>query len=149
MTDRVNTKHEFEKLLANTYVTLMLTQNVHWHVMGPNFYGIHLMTDAQYNELQKAIDEIAEHMRAMGLDAPSGMQVYQDLATVAVEPETMVSVDTMLEHLINAHTEVRANLETLAKIAADEGDIASEDLAIERMRAHDKHRWMLKASLTQ
>ena len=61
----------------------------------------------------------------------------------------MVSVDTMLEHLINAHTEVRSNLEALAKIAAEEGDDASEDLAIERMRAHDKHRWMLKASLTQ
>ena len=127
----------------------MLTQNVHWHVTGPSFYGIHLMTDAQYSELQKAIDEIAEHMRAMGLDAPSGMQVYQGLATIVVEPETMVSVDTMLEHLINAHTEVRSNLEALAKIAAEEGDDASEDLAIERMRAHDKHRWMLKASLTQ
>ena len=142
-----STKELLERLLANTYVVLMLTQKVHWHVQGSQFYAIHLMTEAQYNEMEKAIDVIAEHMRAMQLDAPSGMQTYASISSITEEKETMISTETMLAHLIDAHAILKKDLLTLREVSSNEGDVDTEDLAIDRIREHDKHLWMLKSSI--
>ncbi len=147
MQDIENTKSCLDRLLANSYVTLMLTQHVHWNATGETFFSIHKMTQAQYEELQVAVDDIAEHIRAHGNNAPSGMQVYQALSTIEVKPEAVTSIDGHLNHLIEAHLEVKATLELLIKLSVQEGDSATEDLAIDRLREHDKVLWMLKASL--
>ncbi len=146
MSNQDGIKGELEQLMANTYVTLMLTQKAHWHVEGKEFYAIHLMTEAQYDEMQKAIDDIAEHMRAKGLEVPSGMQQYASLSSIVLEPETMISTETMLAHIIDAHSKVLENLEKLRGVASENNDAASEDLAVERIRVHNHHVWMLKSS---
>ena len=143
----VSTKALLEKLLANTYVVLMLTQKIHWHVQGSEFYAIHLMTESQYNELQQAIDDIAEHMRSMQLDVPAGMEQYTSLTSIPEEKEIMLSTETMLAHLIDAHATLKKDLVDLREVSGGEGDVATEDIAIDRIRAHDKHVWMLKSSI--
>ena len=54
--------------LASTYVLYHKTHAYHWNVTGPLFYSIHKLTDKQYNNMAKAIDAIAERIRALGLD---------------------------------------------------------------------------------
>ena len=58
------------RLLADTYTLYLQTHNFHWNVTGPMFQTLHLMFEAQYNELALAVDLIAERIRALGVAAP-------------------------------------------------------------------------------
>ena len=46
-------------LLADTYTLALKTQNYHWNVIGSEFYGLHKLFEAQYEELYKAADALA------------------------------------------------------------------------------------------
>ncbi|MFM7325374.1 MAG: Dps family protein, partial [Nodosilinea sp.] len=68
--DRQEIAAGLSKLLADTYTLYLKTHNFHWNVTGPMFQTLHLMFEAQYNELALAVDLIAERIRALGFPAP-------------------------------------------------------------------------------
>jgi starvation-inducible DNA-binding protein len=135
-------------VVADTYVTLMLTQKLHWHVTGSSFYSIHKMTQEQYEEMQESIDMLAEHMRTLGYESPSGMKRYSALTTIEEHDHPLSTCDASLEHLIEAHGKVRASLNAVLRLAQEHEDVTTEDMMVERMRAHDKHVWMLASSIS-
>lgn len=57
-------------LLPDTYTPYLKTHNYHWNVTGPMVNTLHLMFEAQYNELGLAADLIAERIRTLGHTAP-------------------------------------------------------------------------------
>ena len=135
-------------VVANTYVTVMLTQKLHWHVMGGNFYGIHKMTQHQYEEMLGAIDSTAEHMRALGYQVPSGMRQYQQLSTIEEGKDTLSTTDASLEHLLDAHQQIRIALNAGIRVAEELEDKATEEMLVDRLRAHNKHTWMIASSIS-
>jgi starvation-inducible DNA-binding protein len=67
-------------------VTLYLkTHNFHWNVTGPMFQTLHLMFEQQYNELARAVDLVAERIRALGLAAPGSYAQYSRLSSISEE----------------------------------------------------------------
>ena len=73
---------QLKTFLADTYLLLAKTQACHWNARGPNFIGIHKLTEEQYNELFQAIDELAERVRALDADAPFSLAEMQRIATL-------------------------------------------------------------------
>ena len=69
------------KLLADTYVLYLKTQNFHWNVVGSQFYTLHEVFEGHYNELAAAVDEIAERIRILGFRAPGSFKDFLELAT--------------------------------------------------------------------
>ncbi|MBL4639279.1 MAG: DNA starvation/stationary phase protection protein, partial [Kordiimonadaceae bacterium] len=69
-------------ILAETVQLYILTQNVHWNVVGPLFQSVHSISEEQYTEPAPAIDEIAERIRTLGAKAPGGMATYQQLGAI-------------------------------------------------------------------
>ncbi|MFQ3595884.1 MAG: DNA starvation/stationary phase protection protein [Sphingomonadaceae bacterium] len=63
-------------VLADSYQLFIKTQGVHWNTHGANFYGLHKLTQEQYEDLYAAIDEIAERIRALGATAPASYTNY-------------------------------------------------------------------------
>src|SRR5690349_6729748 len=47
-------------VLADAVVLYTKTRKFHWNVKGESFMELHLLFEKQYNELEEAIDEIAE-----------------------------------------------------------------------------------------
>ena len=147
----MNEKTRVEKLnvvLADTYAVFMLTQNIHWNIVGSNFYGVHKMTQVHYEEIADAIDIIAERIRALGHPAPSGFNVYTALTTVPSVDTTMLSNHAVCLHLIDAHQQVCQSLKKVITTADAENDSATSDLMIERLQAHEKYIWMLTATIS-
>src|SRR5579871_5977333 len=58
---------ELVKVLADSYLLYLKTQNFHWNVTGPAFSELHLLFENQYQDLALAVDEIAERVRAIGM----------------------------------------------------------------------------------
>jgi starvation-inducible DNA-binding protein len=53
-------------LLADEYLLYTKTRNYHWNVVGPQFNDLHKFFEAQYEELEDIVDDVAERARSLG-----------------------------------------------------------------------------------
>lgn len=131
--------------LADTYLLMGKTQACHWNVTGPNFSGLHTLFEAQYTELFKAVDVLAERIRALGSPAP--MTIEGMLAQASLkEPARIPDAAGMVRMLGDDHAALSSAAATLAEEAED--DLATHDLLVSRIAAHDKAAWMLRSHLS-
>lgn len=133
-------------VLVETYTLYLKTQNYHWNVTGSNFYSLHSMFEEQYKELAEAIDEIAERIRALGERVEASFSHF-DQKKSSKDASSSNSSESMLKDLVQSQEIVIRKLVELSDIASDQGDKASEDMAVQRLHAHEKQKWMLSSSL--
>ena len=134
------------KLLADTYILYLKTQNFHWNIHGPEFYSLHLLSEKQYQELGEAVDEIAERIRALGFYVESTMESFLKLTSIKESPEIRPK-HKYIEDLIKSHETVIKDCRSLGNIAEKQHDQATVDLIGRRLNVHEKAAWMLRASL--
>ncbi|MDB5495085.1 MAG: ferritin DPS-family binding protein [Phenylobacterium sp.] len=134
------------KLLADSYAVYLKTHGYHWNVEGPNFASLHTLFMDQYTEMWTTIDLVAERIRALRSFAPQGYRAFANLSGVQDgNPEQ--SSEAMLAELVGDHEALVANARA-ARVAADAaGDDVTASLLDDRIEAHEKHAWMLRASL--
>ena len=135
-----------KKVLASSYILSLKTQNYHWNVKGPHFKQLHDLFGEQYNELNTAIDDIAERIRALGINAPANYSTYQSLSEITDGKEDQDSV-SMVKDLANDQKKIVDDLNIAIEVAQKAGDESTTDLAIGRITAHEKNRWMLESSI--
>jgi starvation-inducible DNA-binding protein len=134
------------RLLADSYMLYLKTQGFHWNVVGSQFEPLHMLFQEQYSELAGAIDEIAERMRALGVKAPGSFSEFAALTSITEETGAPAA-DAMIGQLLSDHTAVsRAALQAVAA-AEERGDVATADLATQRVMQHEKVAWMLGSLL--
>lgn len=144
-----------QNVLSNTYGLYLATHNYHWNVEGMNFMSLHKLFEEQYNELFKAIDTIAEHIRALDSYALpfEGDEILHILKTTsnALNKETDVNSRAirMVHNLIEMNEEVIESCQSAKKDAQDVSDDESENLMVERITYHQKALWMLKSTAKQ
>jgi starvation-inducible DNA-binding protein len=132
------------RALADTYLLLLKTHACHWNVEGPLFYGVHVLTEAQYNDLFAATDALAERIRGLGLLAPMSPAEILGGAVEARAP-ARPSTRAMLEALAEDHTALAKRLHGLFDLAEKHKDPVTADLATRRSAFHEKAAWMLRA----
>ena len=143
--EKSRTITELKNCLADTYTLLLKTHNYHWNVTGPNFYSLHTLFEGQYNEMFAAADELAERIRALGEKAPGSFSEFLNLSNL-VEADNSLDADAMIEDLYNSNELVIETFIKLRNTADAEEDIETEDMAITRIKVHQKNAWMLNSS---
>lgn len=131
-------------ILAETFQLYLLTQNVHWNVVGPLFQGVHALTEEQYTELAPAVDEIAERIRVLGQKAPGSLKSYMELGDIEDGDEN-ASAQDMVKALSAAHNLLASHIRPAISVAADAGDEVTAGLLTDRLTVHEKAQWMLNA----
>ena len=121
------------------------TKQAHWNVKGENFFQLHELFDKLADEVEEAVDNIAERVTALGGYA---------LGTVRMAAETSYLVEyTCHSGKGKEHVKMLAErYATFAKRAremidttAELGDLSTSDLYTEISRAMDKALWFLEA----
>ena len=131
-------------LLADSYTLYLQTHNFHWNVTGPQFRELHLMFEEHYTELAVAVDDIAERIRTVGVNAPGTFSEFAELSSIK-EVAGVPTAQQMIEILTASHEQVvRTCREVLQKAQAG-ADESSAALISDRMRIHEKTAWMLRA----
>lgn len=134
------------KVLADSYSLYLKTHGYHWNVRGPNFQSLHLLFEGQYQEEWAALDQLAERIRALGELAPQGYSAIANLTGIKDgNPEN--GWETMVGELMQDNETVIATARGAFTAAEDASDQATMDLLTERLTAHEKHAWMLRATL--
>lgn len=126
-----------KKVLQATITLRDKTQLCHWNVEGPLFASLHVLFEQQYNELNRAADDIAERIRAF--DVKVG-------APAAQAESEEGSAEDMLSGLLALHEQLEDLCNQGVAAADAAGDAATVDLLGKRAADHGKASWMLRAS---
>jgi starvation-inducible DNA-binding protein len=142
MGEQAKTAEGLGKLLADTYAVYLKTHGYHWNVRGPNFAALHQLFMTQYTEMWTSIDLLAERIRALGELAPQGYASFANLSAIKDgSPDS--DAQAMLKELAADHETLIAT----ARSAREGADDVTASLIDDRIDAHQKHAWMLKASI--
>ncbi len=133
------------KALSSTYVLYHKTQAFHWNVTGPMFYSVHKMTEAQYENLAEAIDDLAERIRTLGSAAPMGLSQYIE-HSVVTDAQDFPATGEMLTMLADDNQRVASLLRDAVETAEQASDVFTADMLTARIGAHEEAAWMLTAT---
>ena len=142
--DREALAERLSQALANSYLLYLKTQNAHWNVVGPLFYSVHKLTEAQYEDLAESIDELAERIRAIGFIAPGSFKQFNELSVLQEETDisdTGAMINTLAEDNETCSRLMREAVEEAEKV----NDVKTADLLTERIGQHEENTWMLRA----
>jgi starvation-inducible DNA-binding protein len=134
------------RLLADTFTLYLTTHNFHWNVKGPMFQTLHVMFEAQYNELWLALDAIAERIRALGFPAPGTYSEYAKLSSIG-ETAGVPEAKDMIANLVGGHEAVARTARQLFPVVDKASDEPTADLLTQRLQVHEKTAWMLRSLL--
>ena len=130
--------------LADSFVFKVKAQYYHWNVEGEDFVQYHDFLGELYGEVDKAVDGIAELIRTMDAYSPGTLDRFKQLTTID-ESEVVPSDRTMIANLYSDNLKVLATLTQAYEDAEEEKQFGISNYLQDRITAHEKHGWMLKA----
>lgn len=140
----MDTVSALKKVLANTFGLYLNAHNFHWNVEGRDFAQLHEFFGGIYEEVHGAVDAIAEHIRALNAYAPGSYSRFKELADVP-EETSIPSSSEMITRLYTSNETVIRSLRECLEAAKTENLEEVVNFIGERLEAHTKHAWMLRA----
>lgn len=144
--DREKIGEGLSRLLADSYTLYLKTHNFHWNVTGPMFSTLHNLFETHYMELATAVDEIAERIRALGVNAPGSYKQFAELSSIEEETGTP-NAEHMIRQLVEGQETVVRTARSIFPLVDGANDEPSADLLTQRMQIHEKNAWMLRSLL--
>lgn len=130
---------------ADTFSMYLRAHYYHWNVEGPDFYQYHGLFGAIYSEVYGAIDPMAEEIRSIRAYAPGSLGRLKELSTVE-DDDTVPTGLEMVAQLRMVNETVLTSLQVAYK-ACGETELGLANFLQDRINAHKKHAWMLRATL--
>lgn len=132
-------------LLASNFVLYLKIHAAHWNVKGMFFYELHKLFETQYQDLWENVDTIAEKIRE--LDAMVTITPSEQQSQSMIDPnQDILEGKEYVLTFIKDHERMIFLLNKVFTLAEAEGNQAIMNYLAERLDAHAKMRWFLKAS---
>lgn len=130
---------------ASTYSFFLKAQNFHWNVEGHDFLEYHDLFGKIYEEVYSSVDDFAEKLRSLGTYTPANFSRLSMLSQIEDEEQVLPKDQMVLELLSDTEKMVKI-LKMVYDLAEKYGEHGYSNFLAERMDAHRKHGWMLRAS---
>jgi starvation-inducible DNA-binding protein len=135
-----------QKTLADVFTMYFKAHTFHWNVEGPDFSQYHDLLGDIYEEVYGSIDLLGEQIRQIDAYTPTSLKQLLDL-TVVSEEETVMPALQMIKSLMDTNSMVLASLMLSYRDADAASELGLANFLQDRIAAHQKHAWMLKATL--
>lgn len=133
-----------KKVLADCFTFSLKAQFYHWNVEGPDFEQYHSFLGKLYEDVSESVDVIAELIRTLNVYSPGTLTRFKELTSIE-ESDSIPDARGMLSNLRRENDKLLASLITAYKEAEDAGEIGISNYLQDRVQAHEKHAWMLRA----
>lgn len=130
--------------LADTFVLYFKAHSYHWNIEGSDFAQYHDFIGDFYADVFASVDSIAELIRTMDAYAPTSLARLQAL-TQMDEEENIPSAREMLTRLRQDNDKYLAQLVKTYNEAETASEFGVSNHIQDRIQAHEKHAWMLRA----
>lgn len=141
-----NSEVPLRRLLGNQHQLMIKCLAFHWNMTGPNFLQLHELTQKLYEELFQDLDDVAERLLALGLDAPYTQKELLDAQSLK-DTEARESSNEMLKELTSDYQKLISQMYEDIKEMESSGDLASADLLTGYIRSYEKNVWLLKSHI--
>ncbi len=136
-------------LLADETLLYLKTRKHHWNVTGKDFSELHVLFEAQYTELELAIDAIAERIRKLGGNATGTLKEYASNSRLKEQPGKYPAALVMIEELLNDQESIIRHLrQDIDKTDKTFHDAVTTDFLTGLMGQHEKMAWMLRSYIS-
>ncbi|HEX9708627.1 MAG TPA: DNA starvation/stationary phase protection protein [Candidatus Thermoplasmatota archaeon] len=134
-------------VLADEVLLATKTRNYHWNVTGANFASLHQFFGSQYEQLDEAVDEIAERIRVIGGKPVATLPEFVSLARIKEDGGQTPSAKEMVARLLADQESVirtiRTDLVSITKL----GDAGTVEFLTGLLESQEKMAWMLRATV--
>lgn len=135
-------------VLADEYVIYTKARNFHWNVVGSDFQELHKFFEAQYEELNDIVDEVAERARSIGGNSLGTLKEFLSITRLKERPKEYADSKTMLKQLLGDHESLIQSLRKDLDTAANKyKDMGTSDFLTGLMEQHEKMAWMARSFL--
>jgi len=117
----------------------------HWNVEGPFFPQLHELFGNIYEDAQLAVDNIAEHIRSIKGYAPGSFSRLAADSKIADQVEVPQALP-MIKMLSEDNDILIVELFKAQKMAEVDSELGLANYLQDRIDAHKKHGWMLRAT---
>ena len=137
-----------KELLGSTVAIRYKAHGYHWNVETDDFPQYHAFFEKIYEDYDSAIDPLAEWIRMLGDYTPFKLSRFNSLSSL---PETEVTSDPedMAFDLYKANELMVIKFQDAFDVATNARQQALANFFAERMGAHQKWSWQLKASCSE
>lgn len=138
--------HQAAKVaFASEFSFYLKSHNFHWNVEGSDFLEYHELFGKIYEEVYGAIDDFAEKIRSLGSYVPASYSRFNMLTQIEDEVDH-ITKGSMVKELLMDNEKMLVILKKTYDYAEAESEHGFSNFLAERMDAHKKHGWMLRAS---
>lgn len=135
---------DMKVVLATMFAFYLKSHYFHWNVIGKDFVQLHDFFGNLYQSIFGSIDDVAEHIRALGEFAPGSFKRFQELSQIQDEL-AIPDAEDMISKLLKDNQKVIDVLNTAFKSANEQNKQGLANFISERIDAHEKHAWMLSS----
>jgi starvation-inducible DNA-binding protein len=130
---------------ASEFSFYLKAQFFHWNVEGIYFQELHKLFETIYTEVYGSIDDFAEKIRSLSAYAPGSNSRFSVLSRIDDETD-VIPAEQMIQQLLQDSDNMVTILKRVYDIAEVSGEHGFSNFLAERMDAHRKHSWMLRAT---
>ena len=132
--------------LASSLDLSLQAKHAHWNVRGAEFLSLHEFFDEIADRLRHFVDVMAERATALGGIAEGTARLVAKNSHVTEYDLSAVTGQEHVQALAERMSSYSRDLKDAALTAARLGDLATEDIFVEQLRALDMDTWFLDAS---
>lgn len=139
--------HQLAKIaFASEFSFYLKAHQFHWNVEGMFFKQLHDLFGGIYEEVYDSIDDFAEKIRSLGAYMPGSYTRFSMLTQIDDETSILEGKE-MAAELLKDNEKMKIIFKKLFEASESAGEHGFSDFVAARIDAHDKHGWMLKATL--
>jgi starvation-inducible DNA-binding protein len=132
---------------ATEYSFYLKAHFYHWNVEGADFSQYHKLFGKIYKEVYGSIDPFAENIRKLGSYTPGSYTRFSMLSQIDDELTVQPAMD-MIRELLDDGEKILKVLDMVYDLAEGARQFGISNFLAERIDAHQKHNWMLRATLS-
>ena len=132
-------------VLSDTVLLYMKARKFHWNVSGNSFMELHKLFEKHYEELDEAMDEIAERISKLGFIVPATLAEFLKLSSIKETPGKNPDQVGMIKELLKDHETVIISLRKAIDDCEDKfKDKGTADFLTGLIQDHETLAWTLR-----
>ncbi|NLL44544.1 MAG: DNA starvation/stationary phase protection protein [Mollicutes bacterium] len=133
--------------LANLKVLINNLYNLHFNVVGEDFFQIHAKLQEYYEKITLMYDEVAERIKMMGKYPITSLKTFEDVSNIKSMRSQDYTISQTLEIVINDFNFMLDFSKAIYMYANELNDTYTVDMMTDYIKFFEKQLWMLKSSL--
>ena len=135
------------EFLCDLEVMNVKLQNYHWNVQGKGFFRTHEQLEKYYDEIREEIDQIAEHILALGYEPLGTMQDFIKNSEIQEAQNERIKSLEIVENVIQDYRTLRNKATKIKQQSEEQSDYATSALMDGYLANYSKKLWMLNETI--